>query len=166
MYNISFSFPVTNYQKHSPESEFAFSLYFNFQETRNLPAGISARRPEISLRASAQREVESAIILTLYPISLKYSDSVIPAKTNSVSMHYMWLTTRNWMNHPLSNAISPWGQLLGTVTCIDGGFSGSYRHVGGVGHQRCSLHDALYLPIHLHGQLLVKPHCQSPWIQI
>lgn len=31
----------------------------------HLPAGISARRPEISLRASAQRDVESAIILTL-----------------------------------------------------------------------------------------------------
>ena len=36
------------------------------------------RRPEISRNASAQREVESAIILTLYPISLKYSAMVIP----------------------------------------------------------------------------------------
>ena len=31
----------------------------------HVPAGISARRPEISLNASAHREVESAIILTL-----------------------------------------------------------------------------------------------------
>lgn len=42
------------------------------------PAGISASRPEISLRASAHREVESAIILTWQPISRKYSDRVIP----------------------------------------------------------------------------------------
>lgn len=48
----------------------------------NPPAGISARRPEISLRASAQRDVESAIMLTLYPMSLKYSDSVIPSRTD------------------------------------------------------------------------------------
>lgn len=68
----------------APES--AFSSSFNLHETPNLPAGISARRPEISLRASAQREVESAIMLTLYPMSLKYSDSVIPAKTNRVSV--------------------------------------------------------------------------------
>lgn len=60
----------------------AFSSSYNLYEIPNLPAGISARRPEISLRASAQREVESAIMLTLYPMSLKYSDSVIPAKTN------------------------------------------------------------------------------------
>lgn len=65
------------------EAESAVSSYYNRQETRNIPAGISARRPEISLRASAQREVESAIMLTLYPMSLKYSDSVIPAKTNA-----------------------------------------------------------------------------------
>lgn len=50
---------------------------------RVVPAGISARRPEISLRASAQREVESAIMLTLYPMSLKYSDNVIPGGTKS-----------------------------------------------------------------------------------
>lgn len=50
----------------------------NFPLSPNLPAGISAKRPEISLRASAQREVESAIMLTLYPMSLKYSDNVIP----------------------------------------------------------------------------------------
>lgn len=31
---------------------------------KHSPAGISARRPEISLRASAHREVESAIMLT------------------------------------------------------------------------------------------------------
>lgn len=65
-----------------------FSSSDNLQKTTDLPAGISARRPEISLRASAQREVESAIMLTLYPMSLKYSDSVIPAKANLVSMHY------------------------------------------------------------------------------
>lgn len=47
-----------------------------------LSAGISAKRPEISLNASAQRDVESAIIETLKPISLKYSESVIP-KTKS-----------------------------------------------------------------------------------
>lgn len=35
-------------------------------------------RPEISRNASAHRDVESAIILTLYPISLKYSAIVIP----------------------------------------------------------------------------------------
>lgn len=51
------------------------------KEAPDVPAGISARRPEISLRASAQRDVESAIMLTLYPMSLKYSDNVIPAKT-------------------------------------------------------------------------------------
>ena len=45
-----------------------------------IPAGISANRPEISRRASAQREVESAIILTWYPISRKYSDNVIPGR--------------------------------------------------------------------------------------
>ena len=45
-----------------------------------IPAGISANRPEISRRASAQRDVESAIILTWYPISRKYSDNVIPGK--------------------------------------------------------------------------------------
>lgn len=53
------------------------------KEAPDVPAGISARRPEISLRASAQRDVESAIMLTLYPMSLKYSDNVIPAKTKS-----------------------------------------------------------------------------------
>jgi hypothetical protein len=31
----------------------------------NQPAGISAKRPEISRKASAQRDVESAIIATL-----------------------------------------------------------------------------------------------------
>lgn len=31
----------------------------------NVPAGISPKRPEISLSASAQRDVESAIIATL-----------------------------------------------------------------------------------------------------
>jgi len=36
------------------------------------------KRPEISRNASAHREVESAIILTLYPISRKYSAIVIP----------------------------------------------------------------------------------------
>ena len=50
---------------------------------RDLPAGISARRPEISRRASAQREVESAIMLTLYPMSRKYSERVIPANTQT-----------------------------------------------------------------------------------
>ena len=35
-------------------------------------------RPEISRNASAHLDVESAIILTLYPISLKYSAIVIP----------------------------------------------------------------------------------------
>jgi hypothetical protein len=44
-----------------------------------IPAGISARRPDISRRASAHRDVESAIMLTLKPISRKYSDKVIPA---------------------------------------------------------------------------------------
>lgn len=53
------------------------------KEAPDVPAGISARRPEISLRASAQRDVESAIMLTLYPMSLKYSDNVIPVKTES-----------------------------------------------------------------------------------
>lgn len=43
------------------------------------PAGISAKRPEISRSASAQREVESAIMLTWSPMSRKYSDSVMPA---------------------------------------------------------------------------------------
>lgn len=62
------------------EPESSFSSYYNLLETPNLPAGISARRPEISLRASAQREVESAIMLTLYPMSLKYSERVIPAE--------------------------------------------------------------------------------------
>lgn len=38
----------------------------------------NTNRPDISRRASAQREVESAIMLTLYPISLKYSAIVIP----------------------------------------------------------------------------------------
>lgn len=47
------------------------------------------------------------------------------------------------------------------MTCIDGGFPGSDRHVGGVGHQCSSLHDALSLPIHLHGQLSVRQHCQN-----
>lgn len=41
-------------------------------------------------------------------------------------------------------------------TGINGGFSGSHRHVRSVGHQCCSLHNALHLPIHLHGQLLDK----------
>lgn len=41
-------------------------------------AGISASLPEISRSASAQREVESAIIEKLYPWSLQYSASVIP----------------------------------------------------------------------------------------
>ncbi len=40
--------------------------------------GISSSLPDISLRASAQREVESAMIDTEYPISLKYSAIVIP----------------------------------------------------------------------------------------
>lgn len=53
-------------------------------------------------------------------------------------------------------------RVLLTVTCVDGGFSGSYGHVGGVGHQRCSLHDALRLSIHLHRQLSPKQHCQLP----
>ncbi|KAK6911143.1 hypothetical protein RJ641_023236 [Dillenia turbinata] len=35
--------------------------------------GTSTNLPDISRNASAQRDVESAIILTLYPISLKYS---------------------------------------------------------------------------------------------
>ena len=48
----------------------------------NIPAGISAKRPEISRSASAQREVESAIMLTLKPISRKYSDNVIPISQN------------------------------------------------------------------------------------
>ena len=52
----------------------------------SLPAGISARRPEISRRASAQREVESAIILTLKPISRKYSDNVIPNQYINIKM--------------------------------------------------------------------------------
>lgn len=46
---------------------------YSKSETQNITS-----RPEISLNASAQREVESAIILTLYPISLKYSAIVIP----------------------------------------------------------------------------------------
>ena len=40
--------------------------------------GISSRRPDISRSASAQREVESAITATEYPISRKYSAMVIP----------------------------------------------------------------------------------------
>lgn len=55
-------------------------FYCKVVTNANSPAGISAKRPEISLRASAQREVESAIMLTLYPMSLKYSDSVIPVE--------------------------------------------------------------------------------------
>lgn len=43
-----------------------------------IPAGISAKRPEISLSASAQRDVESAIIATFNPWSRKYSDKVMP----------------------------------------------------------------------------------------
>ena len=42
------------------------------------------------------------------------------------------------------------------ITCVDGGLSGSDRHVGGVGHQRCSLHDAFRLSVHLHGQLMIR----------
>jgi len=41
-------------------------------------AGISSSLPEISLKASAHLEVESAITATLYPISLKYSAMVMP----------------------------------------------------------------------------------------
>lgn len=41
---------------------------------------IFTSRPDISRSASAHRDVESAIMLTLYPISLKYSAKVIPAK--------------------------------------------------------------------------------------
>lgn len=41
-------------------------------------AGISASRPEISRRASAQRDVESAIMEKLYPWSLQYSAKVMP----------------------------------------------------------------------------------------
>ena len=83
MPDLSLSLDVFQYiipEVLDPDS--AFSSSYNLHEIPNLPAGISARRPEISLRASAQREVESAIMLTLYPMSLKYSDSVIPAKTN------------------------------------------------------------------------------------
>ena len=39
-------------------------------------------RPEISRKASAHREVESAIMLTLYPISRKYSAIVMPEEFN------------------------------------------------------------------------------------
>jgi hypothetical protein len=35
------------------------------ENKNNQPAGISAKRPEISRKASAQRDVESAIIATL-----------------------------------------------------------------------------------------------------
>ena len=41
-------------------------------------------RPDISRSASAHRDVESAIMLTLYPISLKYSAKVIPAHINAL----------------------------------------------------------------------------------
>lgn len=40
------------------------------------------------------------------------------------------------------------------LTCIDGGLSGSDWHVGGISHQRRSLHDALNLSIHFHCQLM------------
>ena len=49
----------------------------------------------------------------------------------------------------------------GQITCIDGGFPGSDRHVGCVSHQCGPLHDALSLPIHLHGQLSVRQHPQT-----
>lgn len=45
-------------------SEFKGCIYKTRLRKDYLPAGISASRPEISLRASAHREVESAIILT------------------------------------------------------------------------------------------------------
>lgn len=35
-------------------------------------------------------------------------------------------------------------------SCVDGGLSGSHRHVGCVSHQRCSLHDTDFLSV-LHG---------------
>jgi len=50
------------------------------------------KRPEISRNASAHREVESAIILTLYPISRKYSAIVIPGyKIKKMHIIILWI---------------------------------------------------------------------------
>ena len=39
------------------------------------------------------------------------------------------------------------------LTGVDGGLSSSHRHVGGDGHQCCSLHVALLHPSNVHLQL-------------
>lgn len=59
------------YEHKHTSTNLVYNLYFIIfafmteMATSHIPAGISARRPEISLRASAHREVESAIMLTL-----------------------------------------------------------------------------------------------------
>lgn len=82
-------------------------------------------------------------------MSLKYSDSVIPSRRDDTVSEIHTLTdlsSRAGGSRGLSGA-SP------ARTCVDGGFSGGHRHVGRVGDQGRSLHDALRLPVHLHGEL-------------
>jgi len=62
---------------------------------------IFTSRPDISRSASAHRDVESAIMLTLYPISLKYSAKVIPAHINKLYSGYCNLKKN--LNQSLQN---------------------------------------------------------------
>lgn len=122
--------------------------------TRCSPAGISARRPEISRSASAQREVESAIMLTWRPMSRKYSDSVMPAP--AAHGWHRWHGPGVAAPDPTGTHGPPQPRRP-QPTGVDGGLAGGHRHVGGVGHQRGALHDALRPAVHLHGQLGTTP---------
>ena len=63
---------VAIYPKDHPAVEESLRKGFDFLEK------LFELRPEISLKASAHLLVESAIIATFLPISLKYSARVIP----------------------------------------------------------------------------------------
>ena len=61
---VTFMYANCTAQTSLPSEDFCFS-YDTSQLATHLSAGISASRPEISLKASAQRDVESAIMDTL-----------------------------------------------------------------------------------------------------
>jgi len=73
---------LTKALSHSDTTPLQLSRPWDTGKKRKMIAGRKkshhTKRPEISRNASAHREVESAIILTLYPISRKYSAIVIP----------------------------------------------------------------------------------------
>lgn len=41
-------------------------------------------------------------------------------------------------------------EMVSRLTCVDGGFSSSDRHVGGVGYQCCTFHDRFGDPINFN----------------